>query len=362
MSNGQGTHPTDGEVAPEPCAHGGGSANARFTFERATKGQCIEGFKYPVAEMGTEHVYFAQCAMELLKHVGGEVQAQEALMRLMRPLLERQDDAPTSVLQLLTVEHGQLRPLINPDLSMRDPPMRDGAYVPGALFETFKSPDTRDPSKTKNCVQAPGALGGEYYEVLALRSTHFSTRLVFEFIGSSFNLDQHGDEPDEALTYLISMKCSSRSNAQGAASLGRKLCIKLKIGHQSSSHGGVVHWGGDAGDEMCIDNLPLMYKLFFSSHTKFKCWPKWEPQQEEEEDHETDGEGGGGPQVILGGVLGVGGTVCTDSMHPHHAISSAVMLFSSNISPPPMEKGGSDLRGGVCCAPPACGEGRQDVH
>jgi hypothetical protein len=66
--------------------------------------------------------------------------------------------------------------------------------------------------------------------------------------------------------------------------------------------------------------------------------------------------------VILGGVLGVGGTVCTDSMHPHHAISSAVMLFSSNISPPPMEKGGSDLRGGVCCAPPACGEGRQDVH
>ena len=283
------------------------------------------------------YVFLAQCAIELLKHVGGKVQAQEALMRLMRSLLELQDHAPTSVLQLLTVEHGQLKLLINPDLSMRDPLGNDSAYVPEALFETFKSPDTRDPSKTKNCVQAPGALGGEYYEVLALRSTHFTTRLTFEFIGSSFNLDQHGDEADEALTYLISMKCSARSNAQGAATLGRKLCIKLKIGHQSSSHGGVVHWGGDAGDEMCIDNLPLMYKLFFSSHTKFKCWPKWGPQQEEEEqeeDHETDGEGGEASQVILGGVLGVGGTVCTDSMHPHHAISSVVMLFSSNISPP----------------------------
>jgi hypothetical protein len=193
--------------------------------------------------MGTEHVYFAQCAMELLKHVGGKVQAQEALMRLMRPLLERQDHAPTSVLQLLTVEHGQLKPLINPDLSMRDPPGNDGAYVPEALFETFKSPDTRDPSKTKNCVQAPGALGGEYYEVLALRSTHFSTLLTFEFIGSDFNLDQHGDEADEALTYLISMKCSMRTMAQGSTSLGRKLCIKLKIGHQSSSHVGVLFTG-----------------------------------------------------------------------------------------------------------------------
>ena len=130
------------------------------------------------------YVFLAQCAMELLKHVGGKVQGQEALMRLMRSLLELQDHAPTSVLQLLTVEHGQLKPLINPDLSMRDPPGNDGAYVPEALFETFKSPDTRDPSKTKNCVQAPGALGGEYYEVLALRSTHFSTRLTFEFIGS----------------------------------------------------------------------------------------------------------------------------------------------------------------------------------
>ena len=333
MVNGQGTHLTDGKVAPEPCSNGGQGAHARFTFELATKGQCIEGVKYPVAEMGTEHVYFAQCAMELLKHVGGKVQAQEALMRLMRSLLELQDHAPTSVLQLLTVEHGQLKPLINPDLSMRDPPGNDGAYVPEALFETFKSPDTRDPSKTKNCVQAPGALGGGYYEVVALRSTHFSTLLTFEFIGSEFNLDQHGDEPDEALTYLISMKCSSRTMAQGSASLGRKLCIKLKIGHQSSSHGGVVHWGDE--DEMCIEGPKLMYKLFFSSHTKFKCWPKWEPQQEEEEeDHETDGEGGEGPQVILGGVLGVGGTVGTDSMHPHHAISSAVMLFSSNILPP----------------------------
>ena len=335
MVNGQGTHLTDGKVAPEPCAHDGQGAHALFTFERASKGQCIEGVKYPVAEMGTEHVYFAQCAMELLKHVGGNVQGQEALMRLMRSLLELQDHAPTSVLQLLTVEHGQLKPLINPDLSMRDPPGNDGAYVPEALFETFKSPDTRDPSKTKNCVQAPGALGGEYYEVLALRSTHFSTLLTFEFIGSDFNLDQHGDEPDEAPpTYLISMKCSSRTNAQGAATLGRKLCIKLKIGHQSSSHGGVVHWGD--GEEMCIEGPKLMHKLFFSSHSKFQCWPKWQPQQEEEEeDHETDGEWGGGPQVILGGVLGVGGTVGTDSIHPHHAISSVVMLFSSNISPPP---------------------------
>ena len=42
--------------------------------------------------------------------------------------------------------------------------------------------------------------------MLGQRSTHFSTRLVFEFIGSGFNLDQHGGEADEALTYLISMK------------------------------------------------------------------------------------------------------------------------------------------------------------
>ena len=164
MSNGQGTHLTDGKVAPVPCAHGDQGAQALLTFERATKGQCIEGVKYQVALMGTEHVFLAQHAMKLLKHAGGKVQEQQALMALMRSLLERQDDAPTSVLQLLTVEHGQLRPLSQvPDLSMRDPPCNDGGYVPEALFECFKSPDKKGPSKIKNCVQAPAALGGEYY-------------------------------------------------------------------------------------------------------------------------------------------------------------------------------------------------------
>ena len=271
------------DVAAEPVA------GACFTFERATKVQCVAGIKYAVPESSAERTYWTRYIAEAFRMAAG-LPSPAPVLPLLQAIAEAvpptlSPEALEDVLKIMTVEYAQLQHWTNPDLSMRDPE-KSFSYVPPSSWENYKAPNAADPSKPKCMAQAPQTEGGRHYLVANVRSWPWTCTLTGSVeLGVTFCKDMNGEDVVLGeIEYGWSMKCARRSKAhryQGGEN-EQDWVIMISVGEINPSTNRLVIWKTRpaaaphaALKEIALNDKRLRESLFWQHNRGGNHWPAW---------------------------------------------------------------------------------------
>ena len=274
--------------------HGDPAAGTGFTFERASKIQCIQGVQYCVAPDSLESLYFIQHATEALR-AGADLPAPAPVSPLLWAIADAlaKTSDPSEVITIRQIQHGQLKYTSNPDISQREPPANDIAYLP-MEWQNYLGKDAN--GKTIYMAQAPASEGGKHYEVANQRSFDFNVRILGEVtLGLDFVKDKTGvDAAAGEIDYAFLLRLGRRgpNHVYSSAMKKEEVIISVSVGEINASTGGFVAWsiGGVGTDLVCVRHASLQNRLFSQFNSKGPHWPVWDGprRQEEEEEEEED--------------------------------------------------------------------------
>ena len=201
-----GTHPNQAA----PAEHGVDvepAAGVGFSWERATKHQCIKNEKYALPEQCDERSYFTRLLATTISHYN-QLPANAPKHPLLTAIVKAVDEANDmeDVLQIKWIEYGQLLHVSSPDLSLRENNANDTSYVPDC-WEMYKSPDNT------SMVQAPQSEGGRHYEVKKSRSLPWQVKIVASVIDIDYSKDKSGFEVSD-IDYSVCVSMGKRGRDQ----------------------------------------------------------------------------------------------------------------------------------------------------
>ena len=262
-------------VAGEPVATAG------FTWERATKIQCVHGDKMTLPEHCAERTYFTKHAAHALRSAAACLPVPALLLQRMCDAVPKTLDAATleTVLHVESIEYGQLCVVKDPDLTQREPPANDVSYVPAEHFENYTG---QNHGKSNYRVQAPVSEGGAHYEVLNQRAFHWRVKITCTVhLGASFTEDKSGlDVEAGSIKYAVLLHLAKRGRGHLYCDEHKEndqVCL-LSFGHLNESTNGFVVWD----NPVAIGEKDLREKLFYQFNRSGAHWPAWEEHAEDD--------------------------------------------------------------------------------
>lgn len=273
-----GTHANNGQGG-QHNVHADPAAGAGFTWERATKNQCVKGQTYPVAPGSEEARWFIEngsTALQAAAALTPPAPMSPLLVAVASALAMAQD--PADVLTIRHIEHAQLKFVPNPSISAREPPGNDPSYVP-TEWENYQVEGAD--GKTLYMAQAPVCEGGKHYEVFNQRSWDFAVRIVGELeLGVTFCKDKDGSDAaigDIDYAFLLRLGRRGPKHLYASGMSQNEVICSVAVGEINASTGGFVAWssGGPNTDLVCIKDAALQNRLFSQLNTRGDHWPVW---------------------------------------------------------------------------------------
>ena len=276
-SDAGGSHPNNGQGGWH-LVHAEPAAGAGFTFERATKIQCVRGVQYAVAPDSEESAYFVKHSSLALRSAATQP-APAPVSELLREVGASLEAEGDGLLSIRYMEHTQIKFVPNPDISSREPPANDISYEPPE-FENYQLEGAD--GKTLHMVQAPDSEGGKHYEVLNQRSWDFAVRIVGEMsLGVRFSKDKSGaaaavGEIDYAFMLRLGRRGPNHTYTQPPKP--NEIVICVSVGEINPSTGNFVAWtnGAPNTDLVCVKDAPLQNLLFSQLNARGGHWPVWQ--------------------------------------------------------------------------------------
>lgn len=249
----------DQHVHPVPVASGA------FSFERATKTQCVGGVKYALSDQCAERDYFTPLLARAVE-TASQVTAAPA-----SPLLVA---SAAAELQIQTIKYGQLKYVAAPDTSLRDDRAQADGYAPDSEWEMYKAPQSPKPLQM---VQAPLCEGGRHYEVLNQRKLHWTVEILASVDLPSFCKDKSGEDvlPGDLL-YAVhaTMARRGKDHLYGQTVSRSEYCTAVSVGEINPSTYNFVSW-----HTVMISDSDIKYRLFYQFNKNGPHWPKWSDEQ-----------------------------------------------------------------------------------
>ena len=238
-------------VFPDPVDSDG------FTFERATKVQCVMGQAYAVRPRSPESKYFLPLVAEAVTKAVN-VKGAPAIHPLLSATFEALGMATRweDVLEIRNMQYGQLKPF----KSKQDLPDATDTYV--AYLED-----------KKQLVRAPVSEGGGVYEVTSPKMWQWKAKLAINLDMGDLTVPRDDEDLEEMLRpYCLGLHLGKRTvehvycEGQGP----HDVCISLTVGEVNCSTGNVIPW-----HTVMLQDESLMRELFWQTNNTGKHWPVW---------------------------------------------------------------------------------------
>lgn len=263
--------------------HGEPAAGAGFTFERATKIQCVKGVTYSVAPDSAEAAYFithSSSALQAAASLPAPAVTSELLREVGSALEAAGEVNAVNVITIRQMEHTQLKFVADPPISQREPPGNDAAYTP-LEWENYQIVGADD--KLMFYVQSPASEGGKHYEVLNQRSWDFNVRIVGELnLGVRFVKDKNGAPAalgDIDYAFMLRLGRRGQHHVYQQSMKANEVVLCVSVGEINASTGNFVAWsgGGANTDLVCVKDGALQNALFSQMNLRGHHWPVWQP-------------------------------------------------------------------------------------
>ena len=243
-------------TAPLASVHAVPAPGVGFSWERATKHQCVKNQKYAVS--GDERSYFAEHLTTVILYDLPTSAPTHPLLEAMRQAVKRGEE---DTLQIKWIEYGQLVYRESPDVSLRE----NETEVPGS-WETYMAPGNT------SMVQSPDGL---HYEVKPVKSLPWQVKIVAG-VSVEYVKDKNGEDAD-GIDYAFSVNLGKRGKEHMYSShvKERDDCCVLQIGQVNASTNNFVPWWQNAFKEVKIDDRDTMQSLFYQYNSTGKHWPVW---------------------------------------------------------------------------------------
>lgn len=287
------SHPNNG-LGGWHDVHAQTAVGACFSWERATKIQCVKGEVMSVPPDSDESNYFINHSVHAIRKASTvSSQSQTGLLKSLSAALDEVDD-PTEVLSIRFIEHGQLKFSSAPSVEVREAAGLDTSYVCPTEWENYNVTDPKTGTKVIKMVQAPEAEGGKHYEVLNQKSWENSVRIVgdisFESSSTIFNVNNRG-EVDSGVDYAFQLNLGRRGphDIYNSNCNRNEVITAVSVGYINPSTGNFVPWLPPPHNRVCIHDKDLSNSLFYQFNQKSSFhWPKWTPSPEREEEDDDN--------------------------------------------------------------------------
>eukprot|EP00966_Prymnesium_polylepis_P336940 7391819-Prymnesium_polylepis.1 len=212
-----------------------------FSFQKAAKGQLVDGQRYTAGEGSPEAAFF-------LPLLSSAVHAAAALPIADQPplVLALGKCAENNGLAIQELSYGQLKLEPHPKISGREPPKDEDGWVPtDGCFDLYHTTEQRrEGGSVKDVpvtwIQSPD---GEHYELLSERQSAFRAKFMLAPDGelkvadaqTAFTLDADGDAVDVAdglPEYVVSLHLGYRPAdcCYSQSDKARDMCVVVEFG------------------------------------------------------------------------------------------------------------------------------------